>query len=366
MAVYRCKNCSKCWNYPVKKCIFCDGDVDEAQETSYTVIGSTQVYVPSAGNEKVPYFDYLLEDKNGDKRIIKSFDGYALGDAVDVAIGNRNRSLVGVIGTGQLGSGIAECLLRNGYATLIKSRSGEGCDKAIAGIRRRLSRDHTGDQVIERLQGLGATTRYQDLKDCDLIIEAAPEDMGIKKDVFMALSGICAKKTIFATNTSSLSIDELAAVTDRPDHCVGMHFFNPVSKMDLIEVVIGRDTSEYTRNFIINFSKGLNKKPIPVNNNPGFIVNRLLMPQINDAVRLFEKGVASKEDIDSAMKLGLNHPMGPFALADLIGIDICVSILNTLYDSFKEERYKPADTLVGLMNGGRLGRKSGEGFYGYR
>lgn len=365
MAVYQCKNCGKRWSYPIKKCIFCQGDVNEELEQKYSVIGYTQVNVPSTGNEKTPYYNYLLEDKNGNKRINKSFDQLNLGDSVDL---NENKSkalVVGIVGTGQLGSGIAEYILRNGYPTIIKSRSVDGSKKILAKITKKISKDNTADQVENYLKGLKITTDETDLKNCDIVIEAVIEDIGAKKEAFKALSAVCDKKTIFASNTSSLSIDDIAMVTDRPGKVIGMHFFNPVSKMDLIEVVIGSHTSDTTKEFVINFSRELNKKPILVNNSPGFVVNRLLLPQINEAVKLYEAGIASKEDIDSAMKMGLNHPMGPFALADLIGVDVCVLILNTLYASSKEERYKPADTLNDLLINGKLGYKTGEGFFKY-
>lgn len=365
MTVYYCKACNKYWSYPVKKCIFCDGELQEINESKYKVIGFTQVAIPSVGNEKVPYFDYLLEDKNGNKIINKSFNNHKIGDTIDLAIADKNDLLIGVVGTGQLGSGIAEYLLRIGYSVILKSRSDVNSKKTIQRISKKLSKDNTNDQVENYLSDLKLTLEYGDMKECDIIIEAVIEDINAKKDVFKTLSTICNKKTIFASNTSSLSIDEISSVTDRPDKCIGMHFFNPVTKMDLIEVIIGKNTSDATKDTIVGFSKDLHKKPIIINNSPGFIVNRLLLPQINEAVKLYENGIATTEDIDAAMKLGLNHPMGPFALADLIGIDVCVLILNTLYQSFKEDRYKPANTLIKLLNEGKVGFKSGEGFYKY-
>ncbi len=350
----------------MKKCIFCDGDIEEVNETKYHVVGSTQVNIPSVGNEKVPYMEYLLEDRNENKIIKKSFDQYEIGDLIDLGEAKKSGLVVGVVGTGTLGSGIAEYLIRNGCPTIVKSRSDSHCKEAISKVRKKLSKDNTAQQVDQLLSGMKAVTEFSDMAHCDLIIEAAVEDMDAKKEVFASLSKVCDPKTIFATNTSSLSIDEIATATNRPDKCIGMHFFNPVSKMDLIEVVIGKDTSRDTIDRIISFSKELHKKPISVHNYPGFIVNRLLLPQINEAVKIYETGVAAKEDIDAAMKMGLNHPMGPFALADLIGIDVCVLILNTLYNSLGEERYKPAPSMANLLKEGKLGFKTGEGFYKYR
>ena len=366
MLAYHCQHCGKYWSYPVKKCIFCKEDTHEVSETKYTVIGFTTINVPSPGNEKVPYIDYLLEDRNGNKIIMKSFSEYPIGYAIDMAEKKMQAVSVGVVGTGTLGSGIAEYLLRNSCEVTLKTRSPGSADRATATLSRRLAKDHQDEQVKELLNNIHITTDYGDLKGCDIIIEAVSEDMDVKKEVFRTLSGICEAKTIFATNTSSLSVDEIASVTGRTDRFIGVHFFNPVSRMDLIEVVIGKDTSAATKDRVINFCKEINKKPVIVSNYPGFIVNRLLLPQINEAVRMHENGIASKEDIDAAMKMGLNHPMGPFALADLIGIDVCVKILETLWKGLGDERYKPAMTLYSLLEGGKIGVKAGEGFYKYR
>lgn len=365
MTTYYCKACNKYWSYPVKKCIFCKGDIQQIDGVNHTVIGSTQVNVPSKGNEKIPYFEYLLQDSIGNKSIFKSYENLKIGDNIDLSSNKNNDILVGVIGTGTLGSGIAEYLIRKRYPVIFKTRSKDSFGPITARLNKKLSKDNTKDQIDELFKNLTIVIDYRDLANCDIIIEAVTEDIGIKKDIFAELSRICVKKTIFASNTSSLSIDEIAMATDRPDRCIGMHFFNPVSKMDLIEVIIGNKTSEQTNDAIVQFSKNINKKPIVVKNSPGFIVNRLLLPQVNDAIKLYENCIASKEDIDAAMKMGLNHPMGPFALADLIGLDICLLILETLYNNLGEDRYKPAKTLVELVKDNKLGVKSGEGFYNY-
>lgn len=362
---YYCENCDKWWSYPVKKCIFCGNDLQEVVETQYEVIGSTQVNVPSADNKKVPYFNYLLEDKNGNKILIKSFENHQIGNIIDLKEESMNKSIytIGIIGTGQMGLGIAEYILRQGHKTIIKTRN--DAEKVVSRIEQKLLKDNTEDEVAKYISNLDVILDISKFKGCDLVIEAIPEDINLKKAFFSELSKICDLKTIFATNTSSISIDEIAKSTDRPDKLIGMHFFNPVSRMDLIEVVIGEKTSKDTEEWIINLSKELNKMPVLVENSPGFIVNRLLLPQINEAVYLFEKNIAKKEDIDKAMKLGLNHPMGPFQLADFIGIDICVSILETIYNELKDDKFKPADTLVKMVQNGKLGFKSGEGFYKY-
>lgn len=362
---YYCKNCNKWWSHSVKKCIFCGDDLQEVIETKYKVIGSTQINVPSAGNEKVPYFNYLLEDNNENKIIIKSFESYEIGDIIDFSAENENKTIytIGIVGTGQMGLGIAEYILQNGHNVIIKSR--KNVKKPLALINSKLSKYYNEIQVQKFMEKIEVSTDFNSLSKCDIIIEAVSESFDIKKLVFEELSKICGSETIFATNTSSISIDKLSEITDRSDKFIGMHFFNPVSRMDLIEVVIGEKTSPETMEWTINFSKELEKIPIVVKNSPGFIVNRLLLPQINEAVHLLEKNIAKKEDIDKAMKLGLNHPMGPFQLADFIGIDICISILKTMQNELVDDKFKPANTLIELEKSGKLGFKTGEGFYKY-
>ncbi len=350
----------------MKKCIFCDGDTVELKEKNYKVIGYTQINVPSAGNEKVPYYDYLLEDVHGCKILKKSFEKHEIGDSFALEDSQSKSVVFGIVGTGSMGAGIAEYMLSNQYPTILKTRSNGSGEKAVSKISGKLSKNNTDEQVKIFLNNLKVTNSYGDLKDCDVVIEASREDIGVKVDIFKELSKVCKPGTIFASNTSSLSIDEIAAATDRPDRTIGMHFFNPVSKMDLIEVICGEKTSAETIDRVVSLSKELNKKPVVMKNSPGFIVNRLLLPQLNSAVRMMEDGIATKEDIDQAMKLGLNHPMGPFALADLIGIDVCILILERLHTSLGNEYYKPARTLYDLQSSGKLGIKSGQGFYTYR
>lgn len=363
---YCCKNCNKLWSHPVEKCIFCGSIVAIMEEcNNYEVIGFSEVQVVSTGNEKIPYFVYMLKDMNGNKLLKKSFHQYNCGDLFEVEKEKRRDIKIGVIGTGSLGLQIAEYLLLNGYPTNIKTRSESKIDAISTKIEKRLAKKLSEKELGVYLNNLLITADYSDFRTCDLIIEASAEDIEIKKDVFKNLSEICDDNTIFTTNTSSLSIDELAKVTDRPDKFIGMHFFNPVHKMELIEVVVSDETSAVTQDVIMKFARELDKKPIVVKNSPGFIVNRYLLPQINEAIRMLERGIASKEDIDSAIKLGLNHPMGPFELADFIGLDVCQSILEVLEKGFEDEKYKPAKMLYEMINDGKLGIKSGEGFYKY-
>lgn len=362
---YYCSGCERWWSYPVKKCIFCGEDVQEIIETNYKIIGFTQIQVPSAENPKVPYYNYLLEDRNGNKIIIKSLEEHNLGDLIDLKKSKTEKNIykVGIIGTGQMGYGIAEYILKKGHFTIIKTRSQK--DRVISKFKSKLSKDHTEKQINDIINNLEVTLDYSALSGCDIVIEAVPEDLDTKKTVFKELSRFCMEDTIFSTNTSSISIDKIAESTDRPEKVIGMHFFNPVSRMDLIEVVVGDETSDEVLDWALNFSTELQKSPIVVNNSPGFIVNRLLLPQINEAILMLEEGVAQKEDIDKAMKLGLNHPMGPFQLADFIGLDICLSILETIYKNLDDKKYKPAETLVEMVKKGKLGFKCGKGFYKY-
>lgn len=363
---YYCRHCDKHWTYRIKTCIFCGNATQELVETEHSVIGYTQVHVPSKGHEDVPYFAYLLQDSDGNKMIKKSFNQYQIGELMPLeGIQKHHKEKIGIVGSGLLGFGIAEHLLRFDYPTIIKTRSEANVKKLFAKMNERLLRSSTPDQAQIPLSNLAVSAGYEDLEACDIIIEAAPEDIGIKKGIFEVLSETCSKKTIFATNTSSLSIDKLSKSCDRPQQFIGMHFFNPVSRMDLVEVVLGQHTSSATKAEIVRLSVAIQKKPIIVKNTPGFIVNRLLMPQINEAVALLENEVASKEDIDSAVKLGLNHPMGPLALADLIGIDTCVLILETLCNDLSCQYYKPNKLLYDMIKEGELGQKTGKGFYTY-
>lgn len=363
---YCCKKCNKLWSHPVEKCIFCGSVVEKMEEcNNYEVIGFSEVQVPSTGNEKTPYFIYMLKDMNGNKILKKSFHQYNIGDLFEVETEESRDFNIGVIGTGSLGSQIAEYMLLHGYPTVVKTRSESNIAAIRKRIEKRLAKKLSEKELNVFLKNLLITADYSKLNNCDLIIEAAVEDLETKKEIFRNLSEACNESTIFATNTSSLSIDELAKVTDRPDKFIGMHFFNPVHKMELIEVVVGENTSVATKDFIVQFSTGLDKKPIVVKNSPGFIVNRYLLPQINEAIRMLEAGISSKEDIDSAIKLGLNHPMGPLELADFIGLDVCQSILEVLAEGFGSDRLKPAELLCKKVSEGKLGYKSGEGFYSW-
>ena len=277
---------------------------------------------------------------------------------------------IGVLGTGTMGAGIIQVLAQNGYEVVLRARRQTSVDKGIAAIEKNLDRliakeKMTADEkavIMGRIQG---STDIAIIKDADLVIEAATEDMEAKKALFAELNELCKPETIIATNTSSLSITEIASATKRADKVIGMHFFNPVPMMKLVEIIKGLATSEETKNTIVKLTEALGKTPVQVEEAPGFVVNRILVPMINEAIGILADGVAKAEDIDEAMKLGANHPMGPLALGDLIGLDVCLAIMEVLYTEFGDTKYRPHPLLRKMVRAGKLGRKSGVGFFDY-
>ena len=275
-----------------------------------------------------------------------------------------------VIGTGTMGAGVVQAFAQANMLVVMKSRTQASLDKAVGKISKSLAKLVEKGKVTQEymdsvMANISTTIDYADFADADLVIEAASEDMNLKKEVFAELAKVCKPETIFATNTSSLSITEIAAITDRPSQFIGMHFFNPAPVMKLVEVIKGQMTSEETSNKIFELATAIGKTPVMVEEAPGFVVNRILVPMINEAVGIYAEGIASVEDIDSAMKLGANHPMGPLALGDLIGLDVCLAIMEVLYNEFADSKYRPHPLLKKMVRAGLLGRKSGQGFYKY-
>lgn len=276
---------------------------------------------------------------------------------------------IAVIGSGTMGNGIAHIFAQNGYNVSLIDISKEALENAMATISKNLDRMVAKEKITEddKKNALKNITIYTDMnsaaKDCDLVIEAATENIEIKLDIFRELDKICKSDTILASNTSSISITKIAAATNRADKMIGMHFMNPVPVMKLVEVIRGYATSDTTTKTIMDISKKLGKSPVEVNDYPGFVSNRILMPMINEAIITLYEGVAGVEGIDTVMKLGMAHPMGPLQLADFIGLDVCLSILNVLYEGLGNPKYSPCPLLVNMVTAGHLGVKSGEGFY---
>ena len=278
---------------------------------------------------------------------------------------------IGVIGAGTMGNGIAQAFAVAGIPVVMTDIAQAALDRGMKSIDGSLSRIVQKQKMTEAdkaaaMQRITTATDMAAAKDCDLIIEAATENVGLKLKIFAQIDAVAKPGAIIATNTSSISITKLAAATKRPDKVIGMHFFNPVPVMALVELIRGVATSEETTNAVDEVSKKIGKTPIKVKNSPAFAVNRVLCPMLNEAVFALGEGIATAQEIDDGMRLGCNHPIGPLALCDLVGLDVLLDVMNVLYDAFKDPKYRPAPLLVEMVEAGYLGRKAGRGFYHYK
>ncbi len=283
---------------------------------------------------------------------------------------NSHWNRIGVVGAGTMGSGIAQVFAQKGFSVILCDSLPSQLETALKLIDKNLGREVEKKRLDPSmreltLQNIQSRTDLGSIEEVELVVEAVSEDIELKKNILMQLDQSCHSQTILATNTSSISITRLAAATHRPDRVIGMHFMNPVPVMTLVEIIRGLLTSPQTVTDILSLVSRLGKVPVEVKDSPGFVSNRILMPMINEAIFCVYEGVGDPEAVDSVMKLGMNHPMGPLTLADLIGLDVCLNIMETLYEGFNDSKYRPCPLLKKMVAAGKLGRKSGEGFYHY-
>jgi 3-hydroxybutyryl-CoA dehydrogenase len=363
---WMCPACGRDYAYRLDLCTWCRVPLDECEPGTAQIIAVTEVMAPSVGHEDVPYWCAFVRAPDGAQAFVKLDHAALAGDTLSFdSVASAELAVVGVLGTGTMGRGLTELLVGRGHVVVWCGRSDDSMISAHAKLMERLGRvmDETEVAVVE--SRVETTSDYAALARCDVVIEAVVEELGAKKVALASAEARMRPGAILATNTSGLPIDELASALERPEDFGVLHFFNPATRMRLVETAVGSATSPATSEYLDDFSRSLGKIPVRVAAKPAFAVNRALMPLLNEAVRELEEGVAPAESIDEAIRLGLNHPMGPLALADLIGLDVVVKIMDNLADRTRDATYAPRPMLSRLVSEGKLGRKTGQGFYTY-
>jgi 3-hydroxybutyryl-CoA dehydrogenase len=361
-----CPRCERTYAYQVDECTICRVGLEVLEQRSGRAIAVTEVAAPSLGHEDTPYWCALLTLDGGGHAIVKRDVPVRVGETVSFGVSEQAAvHRIGVVGSGVMARGLVELFLSREQTVVWVGRSLERLEQAKAKVAERLARVMDEDQLESARSRLSLSQKMDALSGCDLVIEAVVEEVAPKVDVLRDIERVVSRGCLIATNTSSLPLDVLAAVLEDPSRFGGMHFFNPPTRMRLVELVRAPETSDETDQRLYDVSVLLGKIPVRVANGPGFVVNRVLMPLLNEAVRTLEEGAAPAEDIDEAIRLGLNHPMGPLALADLIGLDVVVSIMDDLHNRLGDEAYAPRPMLRGLVQAGRFGRKTGAGFFEY-
>lgn len=364
MAHWDCPSCGRRYAYELETCSWCRVGLERRDPAAVTVEAVTEVAVPSVGHEDVPYWCALVRAPDGSRTIVKTDRAVSVGDTLEFgAEATHELDVVGVLGTGTMGSSLVELMLQRGHRVVWLSRSEERVEGARARVMDRLARHMDEDELMEAGVRLTATASPDDLAVCDVVIEAALEELEAKKALLRDIEPHLRDDAVLATNTSGLPLDELSAVLERPERFGGLHFFNPATRMRLVETSTAPETSREVSAELDEFSRALGKIPVRVAARPAFVVNRVLMPLINEAVRSLEEDAAPAESIDEAVRLGLNHPMGPLALADLIGLDVVVKIMDNLVERTGDAGYEPRPLLRAKVDAGELGRKTGVGFY---
>ena len=366
MARFLCPDCGRAFAYPISSCTWCGVALTTSPHLDGIVEAVTQVSVPSVGHEDVPYWCALVRGEDGSATIVERDHAVAVGDAMSLGhTASIELATVGVVGTGVMGCSLVELLVSRGHRVRWHGRSVQRMARSVDKVMLRLGRVMNEDELADAAARLQSSNAYDVLADCDVVIEAVVEELAPKQVVLAAAESVMAPNAVLATNTSGLSLDDLATALSRPERFGALHFFNPATRMRLVETAVCGRTSPDVAEHLDRFARSLGKVPVRVAATPAFAVNRALMPLLNEAVRELEEGVASASAIDDAIRLGLNHPMGPLALIDLIGVDVVVDIMENLAVRTGDETYAPRPMLLEMVGRAALGRKTGHGFYEY-